>query len=218
MNLSKIAFSLFLALALTFAGTTPGRAEDAPYKWKLKRSEDGVEIRVRRVQGSDYLQFSGSVLLNVPLQELLRLYEEHEDGRMPEWFYGCKSVRLMETKSPDEKIFYMVFSMPAPMRDRDIVYSRKRSTDPASGRVVYEIRGLKSSFPKADHKVRMPSIEVTWQLTPTPEGKTQIYYEQHCDIASILPAWLVNAMADEVPYKTLTGLRKITDALNAKRG
>ncbi len=209
MRRFKIALTLFIGIALLGPGVFPVQAGADPYGWSIKKNADGVQIRVRKVKGSEYLQFSGSVLLNVPLGELLRLYEEHEDGRMSEWFYGCKSVRLVETKSPDEKIFYMVLSMPPPMRDRDIVYLRTRSIDPASGRVEYRIRAIQDFFPKEARKVRMPSIEVTWQLTPTSDGKTQVYYEQHCDVGSLIPAWIVNAMSDEVPFKTLVGLRKL---------
>jgi hypothetical protein len=150
------------------------------------------------------------VARDVGLDELLRLYEEREDGRMPEWFYGCKSVKLVETKSPDEKIFYMVFSMPKPLRERDIAYRRLRSVDAASGVVEYRIKALNDFFPKVRHKIRMPSIDVYWRLNGTPEGKTEIYYEQHVEVGGLLPAWVVNAMSVEVPFKTLTGLRRLT--------
>lgn len=211
MSRSRSALTILLSISLAAAWNVPAEARGDKYDWVLKKDQDGVQIHVRKVKGSDYLRFNGLVVLNIGLDELLRLYEEREDGRMPEWFYGCKSVRLVETRSPDEKIFYMVFSMPKPLRDRDIVYRRTRAVDPVSGIVEYRINSLNDFLPKASHKVRMPSIEVYWRLEPTPDGKTQIYYEQHSEVGGLLPAWLVNAMSVEVPFKTLTGLRRLTD-------
>jgi START domain len=179
------------------------------YPWVLKKNTDGIRVSVRKVEGSSFLEYSGIVAVDTGLEEVVRLYEEKEDGRMPEWFLHCKEVRLIETRSPEDKTYYFVLSMPIPFQDRDLVYRRIRTTDPVAGVVEYRVKELSGIFPQQHNRVRMLSSTAYWRLRRVGKERTEVYYQQHSELGGVLPAWLVNVLAVNIPFHTLTNFRRL---------
>lgn len=203
--MKKVLSGLLVFCVLGFS--VPAFAAEHP--WMLKKDKDGIRVSVRKVEGSAFLEYQAVVVVDTPLEEVVRLYEEKENGRMPEWFHQCKEVRLLETRSPEDKLYYFVLWMPPPFRTRDLVYRRLRTTDPPGNVVEYKVRAMPELFPPQHDKIRMPSADGYWRLSRHGEGKTEVYYRQHSDMGGTVPAWLVNLLAVNMPYNTLANFRRL---------
>ncbi|MBI3307112.1 MAG: START domain-containing protein [Candidatus Omnitrophica bacterium] len=197
-KIGAIIFVLFLCVKTVFASGFP---------WELKKNENGIEVSVRKVEGSPILEYKASMIVETGLEKVLAFYEEGQ--RMPEWFYQCVESRLLEEKSPNEKILYFVIDLPWPVKNRDSVYHRVRSQDPATGAVEFVISAVPDYLPEQDGRVRTPALKGIWRFTPLPDGRTEVYYQQHSDAGGHIPAALVNKLAVSIPYNSFFNFRKL---------
>ena len=179
----------------------------AEFPWELKKDENGVQAYVRRVEGSSILEYKGTVVVEATLADALRLFEE--DVRMPEWFHQCTESRSLKTETPDLKILYSVIHMPWPVTDRDVVFRRARAKDPVTGVVRYETSAVPYDYPEQPGKVRMPYLKGLWRFTPLANGRTEIYYQQHSEVGGHIPDWLVNKLAVNIPFNSLSHFRQL---------
>ncbi len=205
-NLMKKCGFLLLAVMLMM----PASSFAADHPWKLKKDEDGIQVHVRKIDGSSILEYKGAVVVDASLEEVVRLFEE--DGRIPEWFHKCSEAKLIKASTPEDKVLYFVISMPWPVKDRDVVFRRIRSKDPATGAVEYKSSALPKGYPEQSGKIRMPFLQAIWRLTPLEGGRTELYYQQHSEVGGHIPAWLVNKLAVNIPFDSLFNFRRLLKA------
>ncbi len=224
-RISTLILSLVVSAGLLTAVASPAVA--AEHSWELKKNENGIRVDVRKVEGSSILEYKGTVVLNTGLESVVRLFEE--DRRMPEWFHKCSEARLIKASTPaldsnnpvrlrqeldvpvrsEDKVLYFVISMPWPVKDRDLVFRRVRSKDLATGTVEYRTSSLSEVYPEQDGKVRMPYLKGLWRFTPLAGGRTEMYYQQHSEVGGHIPAWLVNKLAVNIPFNSLSRFRQL---------
>ncbi len=188
----------------------PAASFAADHPWKLKKDEDGIQVHVRKIDGSSILEYKGTVVVDASLDQVVRLFEE--DGRIPEWFHKCSEAKLIKASTPEDKILYFVISMPWPVKDRDVVFRRVRSKDLATGIVEYKSSALPEDYPKQGGRIRMPYLQAIWRLTPLEGGRTELYYQQHSEVGGHIPAWLVNKLAVNIPFDSLFNFRRLLKA------
>jgi START domain len=203
--MKKCILNGILFVVLLVAVSSPTVA--AEYPWEIKKDEDGIRVSVRKVEGSSILEYKGTVVVDSGPEAVVRLFEE--DERMPEWFHQCSESRLIRADSLEDKVLYFVISMPWPVQDRDLVFRRVRSQDTATGAVEYRTSSLPEVYPEQDGKVRMPYLNGFWRFTPLGDGRTEIYYQQHSEVGGHIPAWLVNKLAVNIPFNSLSHFRQL---------
>jgi hypothetical protein len=192
----------------------PLMASEAP--WELKKDENGIRAYVRDVPGSSIREFKGTVVVDASQVAATRLFEE--DGRMPEWFHQCSESRLIKANTPEDKVLYFVIAMPWPVTDRDVVFRRVRSQDLVTGVVEYRTSAVPDVYPEQRGKVRMPYLKGLWRFTPLSDGRTEIYYQQHSEVGGHIPDWLVNKLAVNIPFNSLSRFRQLLLTEDPKSG
>lgn len=190
-------------LALLVLSLPPAAAENA---WELKKDSKGIQVHTREVTGSPILEYKGRVVVARPLEAVMAYYEDA--AAMTEWFHNCTASRLLEDRGPEEQLLYFVIAMPWPVKNRDGVYRRVRTTDAATGTVEYRITAEPESLPPADGLIRMPMLQGLWRLTPQADGRTEMVYQQHSDTGGHIPALVVNQLAVSIPFNTLRNFRE----------
>ncbi len=193
---------LVMGLAVLLSAS-PAQAEN---EWELKKDSKGIQVHTREVEGSPILEYKARMVVDRPLAEVVALYED--ETRMPDWFHNCTASRRVEDLGPDQKILYFVIAMPWPVKDRDGVYLRARTTDPATGAVEYRVTAEPERLPPVDGLVRMPMLKGLWRLTPLDANRTEVYYQQHSDAGGHIPAMIVNQLAVSIPFHTLKNFRE----------
>lgn len=187
-----------------------GVAFAAEYPWEVRKNEDGIEVSVRRVEGSSILEYKGTVTVEASLERAVALFED--DARLTEWFHECIESRALKTETPEQKILYFVIHMPWPVKDRDAAYRRARSTDAATGAIRYRTSELPEAYAEQKGKIRMPYLKGLWIFTPLAGGGTEISYQQHSEVGGHIPDWLVNKLAVNIPFNSLARFRELLSA------
>ena len=202
--MKRLAHAVMLLVVLFAAASSAVAAE---YPWELKKDVDGIRVYVRKVEGSSILEYKGTAVVDAGPEAVVRLFEE--DPRMPEWFHQCAEARLIKANTREDKVLYFVISMPWPVQDRDLVFRRVRSKDPVTGAVEYRTSSLPGVYPEQNGKVRMPYLKGLWRFTPLGDGRTEMYYQQHSEVGGHIPAWLVNRLAVNIPFNSLSRFRQL---------
>ncbi|MFZ1805964.1 MAG: hypothetical protein WAU36_02015 [Cyclobacteriaceae bacterium] len=102
---------------------------------------------------------------------------------------------------------YVETIFPWPYSNRDMVY-RMSINESINGAVKIALEGLPDYVPEKKGIVRMRKAEGYILLQPMGE-KTELIYEFHSEPGDNIPLWLANNSIAELPFRTLSGLRKI---------
>lgn len=195
----KLALLIFFVLSLTL----PGYASD--YPWQLKSNQDGITVYTRTVEGSQLREFKAMMIVDAPITKIIPIFEDTH--LVTAWYYQCVHAELLKDEGPQGKILYLVFQPPWPVSQRDSIFRRTKSID--QGTVSFTIEALPDYLPVNKGKVRVSMIHSHWRFTSLPGGKTEIYFQQHCNPGGSLPAFMVNALAVDTPINSLKALRNL---------
>ncbi|SVC09037.1 uncharacterized protein METZ01_LOCUS261891 [marine metagenome] len=176
----------------------------SPVGWKKVDTEDGVTVYEKEV--GEMVAFRGEGKIKAATGKLL--YVIGDSAHWNEWIENFDKGQVLERKSPFHKVFYQAFDSPFPASDRDIVYEAKTRRDPASGKILVEMRSVQ--HPKAPKTVgvRVNLKYTRYEITPLADGNLHVVLETLSDPGGSLPGFLVNWAQREYPVKLFQGLRK----------
>jgi hypothetical protein len=100
--------------------------------------------------------------------------------------------------------------MPFPLADRDFVYRYEFSVDESDNSVIAEVKSV--VHPKMPEQssigVRGEIISGRYILYPRGPKQTFVVAQYLADPKGYVPAWVVNLIQKQWPYKTLSAMRK----------
>lgn len=199
--MERSALQLLILPLLLLAGSLYAAPE-----WQVTRSAQGVEVATRNVAGSQIAESRAVVHLQgvsvAAVAVLLRnMALQHE------WVDSVDESRTLELLSASERIDYTLSKAPWPVADRDAVVRTRESVDAASGVVQIESHALPDYLPEQKGVVRVRKVDSVWTITPLADGGVEVVYQVHSEPGGNLPAWLINRVVYEQPFKTLLQLR-----------
>lgn len=178
----------------------------APGGWSLRRSDDGIKIYTRSVEGSDDAVKALRVTLTAPGTPAALAKILLDIPGQKSWVYSTKSSKVLKKISEFEVIYYSEKTMPWPVTNRDAVMHLRIATA-ANG--VMSVRANTTDYPvaKKDGVIRVPSSSVAWLVTPTSPTEMKIEYEATLDPGGTVPAWVTNLFVTKGPYETFKKLK-----------
>jgi hypothetical protein len=201
MRLRTVALaSVSLACALATAEPAPSGP------WQYVRDDDGIHVDKRSVPGSNLAEFRGRAVVDAPLSSVMAVL--HDAPRRTEWMERCIDSRMLEDGTGTQ-LSYSRTHAPWPIADRDVVVRAETSFDDASHTVRIEFHDVEDArMPPTKGVVRMPFFRGHFYLRPTPDrAHTEVEYQVHANSGGLLPDWIANRVAREIPYKSLLALR-----------
>ena len=201
--MKKLKFVILIFFVLAFSA--PLYAVE--YPWQLKKTTEGISVYTRKVEGSPILEFKATVTVNASVAKIIPLFEDVKG--LTSWYYQCVHSGLVKDEGPQDKICYIVLHLPWPVTERDCVFRRSKSTHEKNSIISYSIQALPKFLPVKKGKIRVLMINGLWRFTSLPDGKTEIYFQQHVNPGGSIPTFLVNAMAVDTPFNSLKSLRRL---------
>ncbi len=201
--LDRIIKIFFLSICVSLLCGVTLAAIESP--WELKRNEQGIRVYTRPVAGSPLLEFRGETIVNVPVEKATAFYER--ENELTEWFHRSKESKLIKKISDTESLLYLAADLPWPFFDRDGIYRRVKSVDPATGAVIYELHSAPDIYPPQKNRVRILYLNAEWRFTPLPDNRTQVNYRTHTAPGGYIPPLLLNRFVVSIPFKTLLKFR-----------
>lgn len=208
MKSSKTVRLLLSSIIFTFLSNPAwARSDWAKDGWEMVSQKDEIKVFRKSFEGSSVKGVGGEAFVEAPISKILWVLMDHEHKN--EWIDKFQKAYTIEELSPLVHIQYASFDMPFPVTDRDFVYRYEFSVDPEENAVVVDVKSER--HPKAPEAtsigVRGEIINGRYILYPEGPNRTFVKAEYLADPKGYLPAWVVNLVQKQWPYKTLAGLR-----------
>jgi len=198
--LQVIFYSLLLIIPVTFVEA----AESAKSEWALKKDKDGIRVYIRKIEGRMYREFKGIVEIETTLTRALALLDDSD--ACEEWLYRCESARILQRSGLRERHVYQVTNLPFPAATRDAII-KVTLLDYQTGRIRVDLQSTPDFIP-ATSLVRIRDSYGTYLLEQLDEHHMRLTWTQYVNPAGNLPAFVVNALLTDVPFKSLKNFRE----------
>ncbi len=191
-------------LLLLTALVVPAQAKKKG-KWKKIYTKAGITVHRREIEGSNHVEFRGRGALNANIVRCLAVLADSK--RAHEWIDRNLGITILKKINEKERIYYSAVKAPWPLSDRDFVAS-KFSLDERNGWIHIRSYSIKHSYKPKSGRVRMPFTRVRWSFKPLTKNKVWLEFRAHADPGGVIPSWVANMVAKELPYKTIRNFRK----------
>lgn len=195
--------TLLLLAAATLAGFVA-----APDTWSLAKEKGGIKVYTRQSSLGNLKDSKGVVQIKASVDDVLTLLRNF-DG-YTKWMYKCSESKLLKRVSDTEYYVYTVTDAPWPVTDRDLI-SKVNAEKKPDGTITLKLTGVKDFIPEKPGKVRVPRFSGIWQASPKPNGTVEVLYQLESDPGGSLPDWVANATATDIPFFTLSEMKKLLE-------
>ena len=197
-----------LILTAIFLSTLPvAEAAKPGVGWQKVMTQEGVAVDRKSVPGSPLFAFRGEGVFDLPIGKLVTVLKAADIAA--EWvdlMLEHKVVRVVET---DKNLIYESYGLPWPIDDRDYVMHETMGYDAVGKVFTIDYQSVDDAgLPPKKEFVRAVALQTYWRLEKVSDTQTKIEVEVHTDPKGALPAWLINLIQKDWPWKTISGLVK----------
>ncbi|MEZ5569480.1 MAG: START domain-containing protein [Halioglobus sp.] len=158
-------------------------------EWQLQKDKNGVAIFTRDVEGSPFLAVKATAAFRQPVEKLAEYLGDGSECM--QWRKMCKSSRVLQVNSEDERLVYQVLDLPWPIADRDMVIQSVTEIDPASRSVTVRIETQSDAYPLQKYTRAETSSQI--QLRAIDAENAEFTYIIHVDLGGDVSPALVNS-------------------------
>lgn len=205
--MKSICFSLIFVL-LAFAAIAHKTGGDGVGDWALVKTENGIQVYVRKVPGSSFHEFKGIAIVNSKIEvvgEVLR-----DVPFYPQWLPDCTQATILEKTDKNNMVLYYAQKLPWPADNRDVVLSAKTLLDYKKGIFTITMEtAAGNKYPQKTGYTRMAEMKGLYLLEYIDREHTKVSYIVKADPGGSLPSSVVNASSKDIPYNTLLAMKKV---------
>jgi hypothetical protein len=199
LNSQKYIF-LFLTIILFLPDNL------AAQSWKYIKEKDGIKLYTRDVANSSLKSIKGDAVFHTSIEKLCSLLANANNTDW--WDKNIKEVKVLSFERNNFVRYYLVYSMPWPFTDRDLVVESSISANALTNeRTVLSIP-LSNLIPESKDLVRIKKYWQKWTLLPIDNGNIHVILEGYIDPGGNIPAWLYNMAVTDAPLKAMSSLRE----------
>lgn len=197
------------ALVAASAGSSLVAAPaQAAGRWEYIGTYDGVRVERKEIPGSDVFAFRGEITTNMHIGKIIATFLDRDKRKA--WVDRYEKSKTLAKPGEMEEIYWIAFSLPFPVSNRDYVLHAVAVPEPDKGVFTANIKSVKHpSAPENDDYVRATANGTFYRFEAVKgQERTKLYVEVHTDPKGMLPDTLVNLIQKKWPSKTLSGLIK----------
>jgi len=177
----------------------------AAQSWDFIKEKDGIKIYTRHEAGMDLKSYRGVTDINAPAEKIYALIENINDNDW--WDKNLTQIKVLKYEKNKGRQYYMIYSSPWPVSDRDICVDVSISRDTVTGECIFKSVAASGVVPERDGIVRIKDFRQTWTITPAGKEMTHIILEGYIDPDGSIPDWISNMLVSNSPYKAIVGVR-----------
>jgi hypothetical protein len=201
----KLAGSIITILIVSQLNPQLHAEDSGSNQWTQRKEKDGITIYARPVTGSKYQEFKGVVELDATQASALALLDDV--SVCAQWLNRCESSVVLDQLDDQQRYVYQISALPFPAAGRDAIFHATVIQQDADNiRVELESQ---PDYIKETKYVRIRVAEGHYLLTKLAENKIRLTWEQHIDPAGALPAFMVNSLLTDLPFKSLAKFREL---------
>lgn len=198
------AATLALGCVISVGTLADASAQD----WQLEEQDGDISAYTREMSNSPFLQIKATAIIDASASRVSALLG---DGNgCAGWRAMCKSSKVLETVSEQERYVYMVLDLPWPLSDRDMVMHTLTRVDPQSRTATVDLQTDSERHPPKDYVRAESSGQFIIRMLS--ETQTEFTYIMHTDLGGDLPAGTVNGRLAESAVADLERLKKLAES------
>lgn len=171
--------------------------------WAVAKQENGIEVSLSKIPGSDYKAYRGVATINASLAKV-RALQEDASGACA-WIHECKMQKLLKVEGA-KSWTYTQFNTPWPVTPRDSVIEVTTEVG-QDGAVTRTLKGVPNYLPEEKGFVRVATVEGYWKLAPKGPEATLVTYQVHTEPGGSVPSVIANKFVVDAPFNTLKNLK-----------
>jgi hypothetical protein len=200
--------ALLAVVACTAGSSFLARATDSQGPaWEQIDDDEGIRVYRREIPGQELPGFRGETVMNAPVERIVAELQDYKHHT--EWMESCVASFMIKDLGGGHVIDYNRTEAPWPVWDRDVVLDSQWSTS-ADGRMTSVVfhNADPSLAPLPEKTVRMPRLSGFYRMWKLAPAKTKVVYQVEADPGGSIPTWLAKRVARDLPWSTLSVLRK----------
>lgn len=171
-------------------------------KWELLIEKNGIQVYGAKETKDGLIPFRSKAVLNFPFERVLNvLLDAH---RKPEWSPKLKSTKVHKRLSPTKYILSEYYDTPWPATDREFLMLSELF--PGKDTFTITVKNHRDpNLADPDHiQVDIRKLIVT--ITRLDSNKTAFEFVFLGDMKGWMPAWLINLIQKQWPFKFISRL------------
>lgn len=200
LNKSKKYFQLLLIITLLFSPFV--YAEN----WQLIKEKEGIQLFTKNTSNSSLKAFKGVISIPTHLSAIITTI--NDTSVHSHLFPYNKKMQVIKQISATESYRYIVTSLPWPAKSRDSIVYTVLKQNKTTKTIQITLNGVPNYIPVKPNLIRIKKLSGRWLLVPEKDS-VKVVYEMHIDPAGNLPTWFVNNLLIDLPFMTLSNLRKL---------
>ena len=198
-----------LVLPLLLGGALSVHAGASVGDWTPVLNEKGIKGYSRSVAGSDILEFRSTVVIPARIELIGEILRDVEGLKRTS--KSCQEVRIIEYQDRNNYTFYVAYSFPFPLTDRDVVIKVTTTYDFALGRALSDLRAVATpKLPPRKGYVRITDMRAQFVFEYLGRERTGIVYTSRTDPGGHIPDFLVNYSNKRALLSSAEDLRAAT--------
>lgn len=177
--------------------------------WHLAKDQDHIKIYTRDMPGSDFEAFKAVAVLNAPLANVMAVMVT--PSSCMQWVHGCIAAENIKVESFNQRYAYSVNDLPWPVSNRDYVLRINTGANPDTGEIIMRFHAVSGMKPPTPDNVRVTDSDTLYRFKAVDATHTRMTWIQHTDPNGMLPGWLVNTLAVDIPFDSLKKLGKVAN-------
>jgi hypothetical protein len=174
--------------------------------WDFIKEKDGIRIYTRKEDNSDLKSFRGVADLHTEMSKVMALLG---NPKSTEWWTKDVSEVKILAYEPDKLIqYYLVYDVPWPFSDRDLVVESRITIDPVTGKETILAKPMFNVVPEKPERVRIKNYWQKWTVQQQGKGLVRVILEGFVDPAGNVPSWLYNMVITETPLKVIKEVKR----------
>jgi len=186
------------------------------YAWTKVKDQNGIQVYTKQYLKNDIKSFKATISINTSIDSILAILMDLKACN--KWIHHCKQSTLLLRKSFSEYYHHQVQSFPFLAQNRHFILHSKITYYPKNGNILISMNAITNfcvdnkslcrNIGNTDHLIRIKHSHGYYLLETLHDNTSRVTWVQHTNPEGDLPIWLINQMIQNLPYKTLLGLRK----------
>ncbi|MDW7690404.1 hypothetical protein R9C00_23410 [Flammeovirgaceae bacterium SG7u.111] len=206
----KTSKYVFLFLLLFFCRLSALYAQTSE-KWELSKSEEGIEIYVRRMETSGFRQVLAKMKTDAFPTTCLALIQDAEAATS--WIDRMVKFELIDAENDSVWYTYGEIGIPWPFQNKDLISKNSVTSDSLGSHICVALESVPDYLPEEEGKARIKDSEGKWEFYEK-EGKTEIAYTMYAEANDFLPNWLVEKIVVGSVFKTMENMKALLSEKN----
>jgi len=195
----------YLAILIPTFFFLTGSPDLSGQSWVFVKEKEGIRLYTRKEANNSIKSFKGEVYIHAPVEKVYSLITNVKNFDW--WDDDISEIKVLLYEKDKVIQYYLIYDVPWPITDRDLVVDSHITIDPATGTISIEARSLLNVIPEKPDLIRIKKYWQRWTLVPVEKDLVHLILEGSVDPAGSVPAWLSNMVITETPLKVIRSVK-----------